>query len=141
MKCKTVVESEQMQAIIDTAYDTHKNSKTLQEFWSRIGFVEKAAVFVGNLSTQVTNGGFAQWHKNGYSACSVELIEILQDADCREMATLVEKAARLLNAGLTDDAIFDMLEDRFIKLNCEMIDKVESYILENATYTQLPYFC
>jgi hypothetical protein len=52
---------------------------TQKDFWNQLSFVEKVAVFTGNLNYQVENGGFMQWVYNGYSECHYELVDILEN--------------------------------------------------------------
>jgi len=47
---------------------------TKEDFWAQLSPAEIVAVFTGNLNYQVENGGWLQWHDNGYSECADWLI-------------------------------------------------------------------
>jgi len=88
-----------IQAIMNKAYDRFKGTGwTSAQFWGQLSEQEKLAVFIGNLNYQVENGGFFQWHDNGYSACAGELVTIL-----RGIGPAGEKTAEIVTMAL--DAI------------------------------------
>jgi hypothetical protein len=85
------------QELMNQAYEKwRQNDWTQQVFWQHLDFVEKVAVYTGNLNYQVENGGFAQWIDNGYSDCATELIDILEDDIGTEAA--IEIAAMIKTA-------------------------------------------
>jgi hypothetical protein len=61
-------------------YNEHRNSTakfllwSMEDFWAQLSPREMVAVFTGNLNQQVQNGGWLQWHDNGYSDCANWLI-------------------------------------------------------------------
>lgn len=88
-----------IQAIMNKAYNRFKGTGwTLAQFWGQLSEQEKLAVFIGNLNYQVENGGFWQWHDNGFSACAGELVAIL-----RGIGPAGEKTAEIVTMAL--DAI------------------------------------
>ena len=63
-----------MQAHIDLAYARRQepgNTWSDQDFWDQLSAAERVAVFAGNFNGQVLNGGFTQWHNNGYATPEV----------------------------------------------------------------------
>ncbi len=63
-----------MQAHIDLAHARWRkpdNTWSHQDFWDQLSAAERIAVFVGNFNGQVLNGGFTQWHDNGYATTEV----------------------------------------------------------------------
>lgn len=63
-----------MNAHLDLAYtrwQAPSNNWTKQEFWDQLSAQERIAVFAGNLTAQVNNGGFLQWCDNGYATPEV----------------------------------------------------------------------
>jgi len=61
------------QQLMDTAYAKWNNDLTLSKegFFDLLDAKERFAVFTGNLNYQVGNGGFSQWHFNGYDTPEV----------------------------------------------------------------------
>ena len=43
------------------------NDWSKQDFCDQLSAPERVAFFAGNLAAQVNNGGFMQWHDNGYA--------------------------------------------------------------------------
>ena len=84
------------QDIMNEAYARWQNNDWSQEqFWNQLSYVEKVAVFTGNLNYQVENGGFAQWIDNGYSDCADDLIDILSKlgtSTCLIVAGMIKNA-------------------------------------------------
>lgn len=66
--------------------------QTKRGFWLALDAAERDAVVVTALVAQVRNGGFGQWHDNGYSA-SYDLLESLLD---RMPKTEITDAVRML---------------------------------------------
>jgi len=68
------------QELMDQAYQKWQNNNwTKQKFWNHLDFLERVAVFTGNLNYQVENGGFAQWFDNGYGDSTDQLVSILTE--------------------------------------------------------------
>lgn len=67
------------QELMNVAYARFEGHKewSKKDFWNQLGDTERLAVFAGNLNYQVDNGGFQQWHYNGYSAQATWLLEHL----------------------------------------------------------------
>lgn len=86
------------QTLMNAAYDRWHglNNWSLQDFWDQLDANERIAVFTGNLNQQVTNGGFRQWHDNGYA--TDEVVGFL-DRLLRRMNTETSRAVRYLIAG------------------------------------------
>jgi hypothetical protein len=132
-----------LQEIINRAYDDHnKPEYTKEQFWSRLGFSERIAVHCMNLYNQVTNGGFAQWHNNGYSTGAKDLSMALSELRQGDVANLVRQALARIAAyeeylkenrwDVTDDdddVDFDDLDGRFYAgLDDALLDAVEAYL-------------
>jgi hypothetical protein len=86
-----------MQQLMDQAYERWQaNNWSQAEFWAQLSYPERVTVFVGNLNYQVENGGFYQWHDNGYSECHRDLIVILRMLGDigKKVSSMVEKAMR-----------------------------------------------
>lgn len=68
------------QSLMDSAYKKYQANETwgYNEFITSLDYKEKVAVLTGNLNYQVGNGGFVQWHNNGYSSEADQLIIILE---------------------------------------------------------------
>lgn len=75
MEAKTDVTQE----VMNKAYDRWQKVNCSQRtFWDSLSNRECVAVFVGNMNYQVCNGGWDQWHGNGYSECAPALNKILK---------------------------------------------------------------
>jgi hypothetical protein len=62
----------------------------------------RAAVLLGNLNYQVENGGFEQWHYNGYVSQYERLRKYLEQVDC-EVLRLLNAFMVLVEKGLLDE--------------------------------------
>ena len=87
-----------IQKLMDEAYDKWQdNDWTKQDFRNYISEnmsrAHLIAVQVGNLNYQVENGGFSQWHDNGYSMDLEDLISYCEEIGteaCMKVKTLLE---------------------------------------------------
>lgn len=95
-----------IQTLMNSAYETwRKHNETSDDRWNYDQFVdhldgrEYPAVLIGNLNYQVGNGGFSQWHFNGYSSRIDDLLIIVSiiartfpiiDVSKRVLAMLLE---------------------------------------------------
>lgn len=71
------------QLLMDEVYDKWNSPEALQ--MGRLDVIDnfftekhKAAIQLGNMNYQVNNGGWSQWHSNGYSEDMDDLIEIFK---------------------------------------------------------------
>lgn len=74
-----------------------KEGGSMADHFTKSGFgpKTKAAVLIAKLNYQVQNGGFLQWHGNGYSEHGAETVESLKKVggpSCLKAAVLVERA-------------------------------------------------
>jgi len=130
-----------MQALMDTAYEFWQSKKGLskKDFWNSLDSKPKAAVAIGNLNYQVTNGGFTQWHYNGYS----EAFDTI-DFVCRQVGTANSLAVlKIVNEVMTEleeldeeseghddyDAL-DALDSRFYAINEAFLEDVEAWLVK-----------
>lgn len=127
--------------VINRAYDDHrKPDDTLEQFWARLGYAERIAVHCVSLYNQVCNGGFAQWHNNGYSTGAKDLSMALSELRQGDVANLVRQALARIAAyeeylkenrwDVTDDGVdFEDLDGRFYAgLDDQLLDAVEAYL-------------
>lgn len=63
------MEIDQHQILMNAAYDLWKKNTDWDKdaFFDRLDYPMRLAVALGNLNYQVENGGFGQWHDNGYA--------------------------------------------------------------------------
>jgi hypothetical protein len=68
------------QSLMDQAYKKYQANEewSYKEFVTSLDFKEKVAVLTGNFNYQVCNGGFMQWHDNGYSSEAGQMLIILE---------------------------------------------------------------
>ncbi len=135
-------DNSKIQQIMDVAYARWQKNRAMsqEEFWLRLSYPEKVAVFVGNLNYQVCNGGFLQWHDNEYSDCERDLLAILKIVGgCEEVIDLIKKALSELRAYDFDEygdrldydqTCVDACDNRFYEINDDMLSKVEAYLLK-----------
>jgi len=92
-----------IQKLMDEAYDQWQNNEdwTLQDFRNYIkeNLTQQhlIAVQVGNLDFQVEDGGFYQWHTNGYSMDLEDLMKV-----CEEIETEASMEVRDILDGILD---------------------------------------
>jgi hypothetical protein len=98
------------QAIMDRCYErwSHGDLKgsSYDSFIAALEPHDAWAVVMGNLNYQVNNGGFLQWHDNGYSSMSDTLIEALTNVGtpaALEASTLITEAMDAID--LNEDAM------------------------------------
>lgn len=61
----------------------------------------RAAVLLGNLNYQVENGGFEQWHYNGYSSQYARVRVLVEQID-NDVLQLLDAFMKLVDKGLLD---------------------------------------
>lgn len=147
--------TDRMQMHMDVAYDRWQKANALrterkeisitkEEFWDTLSANERLAVFAGNFNYQVTNGGFQQWHDNGYATsevlaylhrvCSRINSEISGKVDA--LLTLFEEAKEMLDEedGYMDgsDGAWEQfsgntseLDSDFYQINDKFLEEVE----------------
>jgi hypothetical protein len=103
------------------------------EFWTRLPFRARIAVFVGNLNFQVVNGGFTQWVENGYSECAGDLMQFLDKLPKNgpEVAAIV----RCVTQMVADEDVEDFdeyhgadLSSLYYNLNDSFLNEVEAVL-------------
>jgi len=130
-----------MQALMNTAYEFWQAQKGMskQQFWNSLDHKPRAAVAIGNLNYQVCNGGFSQWHYNGYSEAFGTI-----DYVCRQVGTPNSLAVlKLVEEAMTDLQEYDESEDndevndgldgldsRFYAINEAFLEDVEAWLVK-----------
>jgi hypothetical protein len=68
------------QTLVDQAYDIWKVNPgwSYDHFISTLEDPHHSAVLLGNMNYQVSNGGWRQWHDNGYSSQAEALTRVLE---------------------------------------------------------------
>lgn len=66
------------QDLMTKAYEGYKSGMAYEDFIGTLDVQQRTAVLIGNLEYQVCNGGFHQWHDNGYSKEIDELLKTLK---------------------------------------------------------------
>lgn len=66
-----------IQEVVDKAY-TKYNNQNYVDFVESLNDKERLAVLVGDLNSQVENGGLGQWDFNGYSDKVYDLVQYLE---------------------------------------------------------------
>ena len=91
------MEHPKIQELMDAAYERWQaNDWSRDQFIMRLSWEEKVAVTIGNLNYQVCNGGFMQWHDNGYSQHTKELLEALNEVGTEAALAAVELVLRFV---------------------------------------------
>jgi len=95
------MEVEKMQSVIDEAYKKWDDDLEFGQFVATLDAKQRLAVLVGKLNYQVGNGGFLQWHENGYSSeghnLLVQLSLYKKEPVVAEVMEIVEKALKIID--------------------------------------------
>lgn len=139
------------QELMNEAYELWQaNDWSRTQFIMRLNWLQRVAVITGNFNYQVCNGGFVQWHDNGYSAQADELIEILKEIGTEttlkaadmvtEYMEVVEEVAEAESTngmfGCTDDeweTLFGAsngLSDDYYKIDKQLLEDVEAFLIK-----------
>lgn len=112
------------------------------EFWDSLNLYEAIAVYTGNLNYQVENGGFLQWHDNGYSdaytrrrAYSLDYVFDCLDhyESVRTVQSIVQQAMNILRE--MDD--YDEFDDELREEHLEQLDVLDQqYYNVNEQFMQ-----
>lgn len=135
----TYEESEAViQPIMDAAYAKWQGKNwSQQQFWMHLDYIEKVAVYVGNLNYQVENGGFYQWVDNLYNECLDELKIILDEINThasRRVKVLATAAVRIVRELEEDNDWFDWrggtdeMDNEYYELSGEFLSDTAVYI-------------
>ena len=147
------------QGLMDQAYArwTYDTNWTFERFLLDLNYLERVAVLCGTLNYQVENGGFTQWHDNGYSVGRKDLVRILAEiegpatVEVLQLLAQVEKAIRAYegaearrstrNSGMFCDTFDDgedsfneffennnALDTQFYQINEAFCTEVETYL-------------
>lgn len=123
-----------IQPIMDAAYAKWSDNWTQRFFWMNLTYIEKVAVFVGNLNYQVENGGFYQWVDNRYSECLPELKIILDEIGtptAKRVKQLARAAVEIVRELENDDDWFESDE-----MDNEYYAIKELFLSDTAVYLQ-----
>jgi len=152
-----------IQKLMDEAYDKWQdNDWSKQDFRNYISKIMSRehliAVQVGNLNYQVENGGFLQWHDNGYSMDLEDLISYCEEIGtktCIKVKTLLEyvqdtisyfcteaeEAMQLLTRNLFDnyaevlrDCLWDQMSKHLSRYDQEYYDISDNFLSDVETY-------
>lgn len=117
------------QELMIEAYDQWKENQdwSSDEFVSRLDYAHRVAVLTGNLNYQVENGGFDQWHFNGYSKHSDQLQNVLLQMET-ETTHRVANMVRTARRRLEDDRSCEDLDTEFYDINYQLLIDVEAYL-------------
>lgn len=69
---------EAWQKLVTDAYKTWSQDKSYEDFLDGLDQLSRDAVLLGNMNSQVQNGGFHQWVENGYATHIHEVVEALE---------------------------------------------------------------
>lgn len=141
------------QELMNSAYDNWKQNEKMDynQFVATLDQSKRLAVLTGNLNYQVENGGFYQWHDNGYSSEAGQLLTLLSFYTkvpvISEVCELVEKVLTLINehgeperdewGNIEEDSQLhyyldaDRLDSKFYEINDDFMKEIEK-ILSNA---------
>lgn len=88
------------------------HTKDYDEFIAELDELAAKCVVLGNLNYQVENGGFTQWHDNGYSSQRDFLVDVLDEVEgeaTEAIKCLVQDAQETLN-------YYEEIKDEFAHL-------------------------
>lgn len=148
--------SDRHQKLMDQAYarwQAQQGGWSKEQFWAQLSAAERFAVFTGNMTYQVQNGGWMQWYDNGYGTDET-VSEIL--VYCQQMGTpaalavrkilqdvcLIQKGMALGDEAGEDDEedyraysnALDPLCDAFYQVDAQFLVECEQYLV--ATFVQ-----
>jgi hypothetical protein len=127
------------QQLMDQAYARFQANRhwSRDQFIMRLNWLETVAVLTGNLNYQVENGGFAQWHDNGYSEHTKQLLEVLNEINTDTSKQVVELVLEFMGGirELEDEEDWEVLvntsddiSDRFYAINKQLLSDVEDFL-------------
>ncbi|MEW5859799.1 MAG: hypothetical protein AB1861_20840 [Cyanobacteriota bacterium] len=125
------------QQLMNEAYNVFKSGRgdDYEGFVDSLDDRHRAAVILGNLNYQVENGGFLQWHCNGYSGQVDKLHEYLEaiaTPASEEVAEMINEF-QIITANLDgddeeEDSPYDHLDSRYYQINGQLLADVESWL-------------
>ena len=130
------------QGIIDGCHDLweHNQDWRPDDVMANVTPGEREAFALGKLYQQVRNGGFAQWHCNGYSSETMvsaitSALVAIDTEPSRAVLAIVKAFLSQINkakrAGRDpDDLEFDELDTKFYEIDDRLAADVEEYFLE-----------
>jgi hypothetical protein len=148
-------EAIEAQKVMDAAYEKWQANKewSYSDFVNHLDYLEKVVVVTGNLNYQVENGGFMQWHDNGYSTANSTLVwflenELATDAS-KEVAKLIRTCVgryaqvdtgrnRWSNFDDDDDSdpYTNDLSNQYYELNDALMNDLEAYVVRKQEQAQ-----
>lgn len=133
-----------LQAIMDEAYDMWrtKNEWRKEQFWLHLTYPQKVTVWSGNLNYQIHNGGFLQWHDNGYSNCAEDLILILEEINTdatMAVANIIRQVMNIVPLALDEwngdyYSGNEIALDELDELDSKFYDIAEIFMVDVAEY-------
>lgn len=149
------MEYQHAQAIMTRAYEKYQTNPdwSYDDFINHLDYPEKVVVVTGNLNYQVENGGFSQWHFNGYWTANSTLVYFLENElatdTSRAVAKLVREVValyaqadrrgdqstswRYYDEDEDDDPDTDEHSRRYYELNETLMSELEAYVKQRVT--------
>jgi tetratricopeptide (TPR) repeat protein len=141
-------ESSTWERLVNRAYQRLKgdlNQASRDEFYRRLEPLQRKAVLLWELNSQVLNGGIPQWVANGYGAQIDEVIaaarEVGSDA-AREVAATLEEVSHLIETGwdrdVEDESEGGLLssDDRYYAVQHQFTNDVERWLESKSRSAQ-----
>lgn len=124
------------QQLMDTAHSKWAQSPrwSVEEFFFNLTVPEKIACAVGHLNYQVENGGFIQWHCNGYSAARQDLriaLRAVNSETSKKVLEIVNKAVRIIEMG--GELSFGNLDDDYYGLSEALLADMDNFLKSLVT--------
>jgi hypothetical protein len=146
-------EAIEAQKVMDAAYEKWQANRgwSYSDFVNHLDYLEKVVVVTGNLNYQVENGGFMQWHDNGYSEMSSILLSFLENEletdaainvaalvrSCRYRYGQVDtKREKWGDHDDYDDPDTDDLSNQYYELNDALMNDLEAYVVRKQEQAQ-----
>ena len=99
------------QALMDKAYEGFTDRMSLVDFYKSLDSKTVQVVAFGNLNYQVENGGFLQWHDNGYGVGYTDILQGLARLGTSEAVTMTKLLQQARSLLLTLDKRNDPEDD------------------------------
>lgn len=110
------------------------NGMSHHQFMMNLAPAERRAVVIGNLNYQVENGGFDQWHGNGYSKDLLFLedaLETINTETSKEVLSIVKSVMSALKSEEFHGGDFsynlDECDNKYYVIKDKFLNDVESF--------------
>lgn len=124
------------QQLMNEAYDVFKSGRgdDYEGFVDGLDDRHRAAVILGNFNYQVENGGFLQWHDNGYSSRIDWLhkyLKAIATPTAQEVTEMVNEF-QIITANLDsedeEESPYDLLDSRYYRINHQLMVDAENWL-------------